>query len=122
MPLTGYPITDIPPEIRAQAAQVRRVIEPRTAASPILSPAVERATGLSGVQVRALVHALREAGEPICSNSRGYWYARSADELNGTIEHLRQRRNSLGAVLGGLERARVRMVEDANRQPQMSLI
>lgn len=110
MPLTGFEeVTTHPPEVLSEAKVVRRVIEPRTAANPILSPQIEAATGFGGPQVRALVHVLREQGVPICSTSKGYWMARTPDELETTLEHLRQRSRSLQTVIVGLEKARANM-------------
>lgn len=52
-------------------------------------------TGLSGVEVRACVHFLREEGYPIGSRGNGYYWCRSQADKQVTLDHLQQRINSI---------------------------
>ena len=54
--------------------------------------------GLQRVEVRAMVHRLRVDGFPIGSNSKGYFWAYSPEDLETTIKHLEQRENSIFEV------------------------
>ena len=74
---------------------------PRT----VRSVKIEKGLDVSGVDVRAMANTLRRRGEPIGSNVNGYYYATDARELEETIKHLTERRNSLSAVIEGLNRA-----------------
>ena len=74
---------------------------PRT----VRSVKLEKGLDVSGVDVRAMANTLRRRGEPIGSNVYGYYYATDARELEETIKHLTERRNSLSAVIAGVNRA-----------------
>jgi len=40
-------------------------------------------------EIRYLVHELRLEGHPICSGQRGYYYAKTSDELAVTVKFLK---------------------------------
>lgn len=60
--------------------------------------------GLSGTEVRGMVHRLRLGGYPIGSNVKGYFWAFKWEELETTVRHLNQRINSIDEVRSILEK------------------
>ena len=119
MPLAGFEQhTTHDPETLAQARAIERALQPHSNAHPLRSDKLEAATGFKGPVVRALVNALRLDGVPVCSNSRGYYMARSLAELDQTIKHLRQRAASIQQAAAGLEVARARL-ETPDNQPSL---
>lgn len=65
--------------------------------APLKSPAA------AGEAVRAIVHALRMKGYPICSSSRGYFYARRPEDLSRYIVRLQSRISSVQEALDGVK-------------------
>jgi hypothetical protein len=60
---------------------------------------------LKSVQLRALVKYARRRRVPIASCGDGYYYAKDSAELQTTISHLTERRDSLGFTIEQLQRA-----------------
>ena len=61
--------------------------------------------GLSGREVRAMVHYLREHKQmPIASGSKGYFWAADKTEMQGTVDHMEDRISSTQKALRALER------------------
>lgn len=63
----------------------------------------ERESGLEGADMRAVVHALRKKGYPICASVDGYWYAKTSEELSTYIMELTARIASQTEVLEALK-------------------
>lgn len=55
-------------------------------------------------EICAMVNHLRRAGNPIASNGDGYFWANTRDELEPTIQHMRERIASMSDALGGMTR------------------
>ena len=53
-------------------------------------------------EVRRAVNALRTAGHPICSNSKGYWLSDDPHEVLETIHDLEHRMEAIAEACGGL--------------------
>lgn len=70
----------------------------------------------SGQEVRAIVHAARALGDPslsrIGSDDKGYFWAASPDQAQGTIDHLFGRECSIRSARFGLQRACGKVRED----------
>lgn len=60
--------------------------------------------GLSGVEVRSMVHFLREEGYPIGSRGGGYYWCRNQADIKVTNDHLDGRINSIMAVRNAMDR------------------
>lgn len=119
MPLAGFEQhTTHAPETIAQARVIERALQTHGVTNPLRSDKLEAATGFKSTEVRALVNALRQDGVPVCSNSKGYYLARTAAELDITIKHMRQRAASITQAAAGLEVARARMATPDN-QPSL---
>ena len=43
---------------------------------------------LNGRTIRRIISSLRQDGNPICSSGRGYYFARTQDEINDTVSRL----------------------------------
>ena len=69
----------------------------------IKSPKIEKGLGLSGSEIRALVHYHRTNGELILSSQKGYSWTDTPTEAETTIESLKQRSNSIIQALRGME-------------------
>lgn len=65
---------------------------------------------LDGPTVRAMVHALRLQGYPICSNKCGYYIASSPAEINNTITSIRSRVNEMTDVIAALSVTRATLL------------
>ena len=64
-----------------------------------------RSIGLQGTRLRETVNMLRVTSHPICSSTRGYYYAGTKDEINETMNHLEGRAYALYRAVLGLEAA-----------------
>ena len=69
------------------------------------SPELEDIFGISGAEVRQIVQYARRKSDPIISSGNGYRMALNKDDLQGTIEHLTERRNSLDFTITKLNEA-----------------
>ncbi len=59
--------------------------------------------GIEGANLRAIIHALRVHGFPICANGRGYFYARTREQLSRFIVTMQGRVMSQEEALKGLK-------------------
>ena len=73
----------------------------------VFSSELERHFGLNGRTIRRMISKLRKAGHPICSNSKGYYYAKSQDEVNDTVSRLNELVTGVSNTRTGLQYARV---------------
>ncbi len=106
MNLPGY--EDIPGLTKKAVEQIPRFlvgIKRHWMSDPVKSCVIEKALGLTGSEVRAIVSLLRIKTYPIASGSKGYWWAVRSCELVSTREHIQGRYRRLRAVDEGLERA-----------------
>ena len=70
-----------------------------------------------GTELRQLVNQLRRAGIPIASNSSGYFYAATEQEVRATIGHLTRRISGIAAAIHGLNRSLEQFDTDQTRLP-----
>ena len=56
----------------------------------VLSRELERRFAINGRALRRIISKLRQDGYPICSDCRGYYYARTQDEVNHTVSRLNE--------------------------------
>ena len=68
----------------------------------VLSSELEKTLRLRGPSIRTIVKNARRMGSPIASCGDGYHYARTAGELEPTIHHIQERRDSLSYTLRAL--------------------
>ena len=61
--------------------------------------------GITGAEVRGVVQYARRQGLAVASGGPGYRMARTKDELEGTLGHLRERRDSLSYTINQLKKA-----------------
>ena len=54
----------------------------------VSSRELEQRFSMNGRAIRRVIHSLRQDGCPICSEKRGYYYASSQSEINGTVSRL----------------------------------
>ena len=79
-------------------------VKRHTQENPILSKHIEQKWFISGTQVREIIHYLRvHKNEPICSDSKGYFYARNKQECQHTIAQLRSRMIKISQVAKAME-------------------
>jgi hypothetical protein len=55
--------------------------------------------------LREIINTLRQSGEPICSSTNGYWYAKNAEELKNCIEALDGRAIKIFEATKGMKKA-----------------
>lgn len=105
----------------AALAQIR----PRRRGSPITGTQVAaaiglkpRANGKAGADMRAVVHALRVKGWPVCASGDGYWWPADSAELSAYISSFEGRVLDQERALSGL-RAGFDKIDDS-REPERS--
>ena len=54
----------------------------------VCSKELERLFSLNGRTIRRIISSLRQDGNPICSSGKGYYFARTQDEINETVSRL----------------------------------
>lgn len=79
-----------------------------SAKMPITGLNISRRLGLvskrlPGSDMRSVIHALRVKGLPICANGRGYFYARTNEELSKFIVSMEERILAQEYALKGLK-------------------
>lgn len=62
--------------------------------------------GLTNKLLRKALNELRAEGQPICSDSNGYFYAANVDEIDHTISHLDDRAKEMDIARKGLEKSK----------------
>lgn len=90
----------------------------RSKSNPAVSFVIETGMQVSGADVRKMVQNARRMSLPVASAGNGYFYAKSKGELRSTIEHLKERRNSLSYTISQLELA---FIEDDSEQKELEL-
>ena len=76
--------------------QIYLMVKQRTRNSPVKSIAIQQQLGISGVIVRKCVAELRVVHKkPVCSGSRGYYFASSKEEWERTKAQLLSRAKEL---------------------------
>lgn len=58
-----------------------------------------------GAGLRRVINSLRQKGYPICSDTGGYWYASSKEELIENVEALKGRAIKILEAARGMEKA-----------------
>ena len=71
-------------------------------AKAVYSKELERLFHCKGTEIRRMVNELRSKGVPICSSSKGYYYAESRSDIEETIAHLDGRVSKIKAAQDGL--------------------
>ena len=71
---------------------------------PLKSFEIEEELGVTGAEVRRMVQNARRSCEPVCSNGKGYFYGRTVEDIQPTIQHLKERRNSLSFTVNKMEK------------------
>jgi len=75
--------------------------------------------GLSGPEVRSIVHFLRQEGYPIGSSGNGYYWAFRPKDLDPTIEHLKQRINAIQNALNAVRKAKMKLKFEEDGQGRL---
>ena len=70
----------------------------------IKSKRIEERLGVSGPEVRGMIHYLRAQGHLIASSGQGYCYTSNINsvEIQDTIKHLKERANSMRSAYEGM--------------------
>jgi hypothetical protein len=86
------------------AIGIYQIIRRHGIKNPVMSNVLEEQFSISGVDVRIIVGKLRDEGEPIGSNERGYYFANSLSELKPATRHLKSRALKMLARVRNMER------------------
>lgn len=70
----------------------------------IKSKELEMKFSINGAEVRQLIQFARRMSIPISSSGQGYRYAKNSEELETTLQHLKERRDSLSFTISQLEK------------------
>ena len=73
----------------------------------VSSRELEQRFSMNGRSIRRIIHGLRQKGCPICSEKKGYYYAATQSEVNGTVSRLNEFVNGVSNASTGLLSARV---------------
>ena len=72
-------------------SEVLDLIITRTKDNPILSSEIEQVLEMTGGEVRQIIRELRRNRTPIANSSKGYYLARTFEEIDATINNLHSR-------------------------------
>ena len=89
---------------------------------PVHSRVIEERFGLSGVEVRQMVHVLVVSGYPVGSDARGYWWARTPEELEPAVRQIENRHRALAMRLHGYDLAKARLRSTVRHVEQTRLL
>ena len=64
---------------------------------------IKSKVGVSAVELRSIVNALRQEEIPICSDENGYYFAGSVSDVRSTINHLDARIKGIKKATYGLK-------------------
>ena len=73
----------------------------------VFSEELERLFSMNGRSVRRLISSLRQDGYPICSSCKGYYYAKTQEEINKTVSRLNELVTGVSNARTGLLAARI---------------
>lgn len=73
----------------------------------VFSCELERLFSLNGRSLRRIISSLRQDGYPICSNCKGYYYAKTQNEVNATVSRLNELVTGVSNSRTGLLYARI---------------
>ncbi|MBR6331746.1 MAG: hypothetical protein IKR78_01245 [Dehalococcoidales bacterium] len=73
----------------------------------VFSEELERLFSMNGRTIRRLISSLRQDGHPICSSSKGYYYAKTQEEINKTVSRLNELVTGVSNARTGLLAARL---------------
>ena len=73
----------------------------------VFSEELERIFSVNGRTIRRLGSGLRQDGHPICSSCKGYYYAKSQEEINKTVSRLNELVTGVSNARTGLLAARI---------------
>ncbi len=105
--LTGFPQTK-PLSSRARSKMdlfLNTLISEYRFPKKVTSKKIETGLKITGPEVRAMVHELREKGHLILSDSGGYSYTTDPKDAHTTLKHISERIRSLSRVRSSLETA-----------------
>ena len=98
--------SDLSKKAKKYVTDVHQYIRKYKIEQPVKSKSIELEFGIGGVTVREIVHYLRtEEKAPICSDAKGYFYARNKHEAIRTIRQLRSRIRQINEACCALENA-----------------
>ena len=86
---------------------------------PKVSREIQTQWNINDVTVRQTIGLLRDDGEPIASGPKGYFYARTPDELESTIDNLGERIAVMTRRKSMLIQCQNKMKEDDSGQRQL---
>lgn len=75
--------------------------------TPAKSYTIEDRFGITSIEVRTLVRHLRRLGYPIGSGQQGYYIIHTREELEKTLTHLRQRKDSIERTILEMQRIQI---------------
>ena len=84
--------------------------------TPIKSYKLQQVFSISDIVVRQAVGKLRDEGYPIASGKEGFWYARSAVELQSTIDNITDRIGAMSRRRQLLLNPQDRLIQEADGQ------
>ncbi len=77
----------------------------------VFSSELERLFSLNGRSVRRIISSLRQDGYPICSSCKGYYYAKTQNEVNDTVSRLNELVTGVSNSRTGLLYAKIPAVQ-----------
>lgn len=82
--------------------------------SPTTSTEIFAKFNITDQALRSIIHKLRLDGYPIASSPKGYWWAKTPDEIDPTIAHLRGRATKIYEIVRALEKSRAKLAIGQN--------
>jgi len=98
--------------LKKEEEAVLRIIKNCTSENKILDPQIRQLVKVAdpesdkkGAGLRRVINSLRQKGFAICSDTGGYWYAQSWEELNENINALIGRATKIMIAAQGMKKA-----------------
>ena len=101
---------------KAASERVLRYIADHGPDNPVRAADVERRCGVAGPLLRNIVSGARKRGLPIISSAKGYSWAETPEQLEGTLKSLKRRVHNINEVIIGLELAQQMMSRKIRRE------
>lgn len=82
----------------------------------VFSKEIEKIFHMSGSDVRMTVNEMRCRGVPICSSAKGYYYAKTTEDIERTLRHLNSRAEKIQKAREGMQKM-LECMEHENTEP-----
>lgn len=99
--------TDLTQNLESKTEDFLNLIKSYSIENPLKSKAIENILHIKGSEVRSLVRYCRRMEYPVGSSGKGYFWIKNNEELEKTIRHLVERKQSLETTIREMQHIRL---------------